>query len=405
MSFENTKTKSENFNRDKVRFLSGLSFVVGFLDAFFLYILSSYFASLSGEDLVGGFYLVVYIGVLFFLMYLQPILHRLGSVQLLLLFYIVLIGCSFYLSLSGPTWMGALVLLLFLVVNNLMGPITDIILEDFSSDTVSGRIRGFYLTVLNAGLLFAPFISTWTLSQYGYEGIFTVLTAGYAAILIIAMIGLRSHRTYSKERIFFLTTLKKVIKRKNLLYIYSVSWVLEFFYIIMVVYSPILLRSYGYSWTDIGFIFTIMLIPFVLINNPLGVLADKKWGEKELLFVSLVIVAVTTALVAIVGGKSLVFWAILLFATRVGAAGIEILRDSYFYKQITRGDADIVAFFRTARPTANIFAAVIGLFFLSIFPLPGLFFLAAAFAGAACVAVLMLEDNRSETESGLMVKG
>ncbi len=398
MPFENTKTKIGNFNRDKVRFLSGLSFVVGFLDAFFLYILSSYFASLSGEDLVGGFYLVVYIGVLFFLMYLQPILHRLGSVQLLLLFYIVLIGCSFYLSLSGPSWMGALVLLLFLVVNNLMGPITDIILEDFSSDNVSGRVRGFYLTVLNAGLLLAPFISTWTLSQYGYEGIFTVLTAGYAAILIIAMIGLRSHRTYSKERISFLTTLKKVIQRKNLLYIYSVSWVLEFFYIVMVVYSPILLRSYGYSWTEIGFIFTIMLISFVLIQYPLGVLADKKWGEKELLFVSLVIVAVTTALVAIVGEKSLVFWAILLFATRVGAAGIEILRDSYFYKQITHTDADIVAFFRTARPTANIFAAVVGLFFLSLFPLSGLFFLAAAFAGAACLVVLLLQDNPSEKD-------
>ncbi len=398
MPFENTKTTSGNFNRGKVRFLSGLSFVVGFLDAFFLYVLSSYFASLSGENLVGGFYLVVYIGVLFFLMYLQPILHRLGSVQLLLLFYTVLIGCSFYLSLSGPTWLGALVLLLFLVVNNLMGPITDIILEDFSSDQVSGRIRGFYLTILNAGLLFAPFISTWTLSQYGYEGIFTVLTAGYAAILIVALVGLRSHRTYSKERIFFLTTLKKVIKRQNLLYIYSVSWVLEFFYITMVVYSPILLRSYGYSWTDIGFMFTIMLIPFVLIQYPLGVLADKKWGEKELLFLSLVLMAVTTALVALVGEKSLAFWAALLFATRIGAAGVEILRDSYFYKQIAHTDADIIAFFRTARPTANIFAAVVGLFFLSLFPLSGLFFLTAAFAVAACAAVLLLQDNPSEIE-------
>ena len=398
MLLQNPNTNKEVFNRGKVRFLSGLSFVVGFLDAFFLYVLSSYFASLSGEDLVGGFYLVVYIGVLVFLMYLQPILLRLGSVQLLLLFYTILIGCSFYLSLSGPTWMGALVLLLFLVVNNLMGPITDIILEDFSSDQVSGRIRGLYLTILNAGLLFAPFVSTRTLSQYGYEGIFTVLTVGYALILIGAIIGLRSHRTYSKERISFLTTLKKVIQRKNLLFIYAVSWALEFFYVVMVVYSPILLRSYGYSWTDIGFIFTIMLIPFVLIQYPLGVLADKKLGEKELLFVSLVLMAVTTAGVAVSGERSLVFWAILLFATRVGAAGLEILRDSYFYKQITRRDADIIAFFRTARPTANIFAAVVGLFFLSLFPLSGLFFLVAAFAGAACFIVLLLQDSRSEAE-------
>lgn len=392
-----TKRK-ENFNRRKVRFLSGLSFGIGFLDAFFLYILSSYFASLSGEGLVSGFYLIVYIGVLALLMYLQPILHRIGSVRFLLLLYTVLIGASFFLSLSNPNWLGALTLLLFLVANNSIGPIMDIILEDFSSDTVSGRVRGFYLTVLNAGLLLAPFASTWTLSQYGYEGVFTVLTIGYAAVLVAAILGLRHHRTYSAKRIYFLTTLQKVIQRKNLLYIYSISWLLEFFYIIMIVYSPLLLRSFGYDWTDIGYIFTIMLIPFVLLQYPLGVLADKKWGEKELLFVSIVLMGVATALVAIAGAHSLWFWGLLLFATRIGAAGIEVLRDSYFYKQVSKTDADIVAFFRTARPVANIFASIVGLFFLSIFPLQGIFLLVAALAGGVCFSALMLQDSQSEEE-------
>lgn len=388
----------EIFDRKKVRFLSFLSFGIGFLDAFFLYIISSYFASLSGENFVGGFYLIVYIGVLWFLMYLQPILHRIGSVRLLLLLYTMLISASFFLSLSGPNWLGAITLLLFLLANNSIGPVTDILLEDFSADTVSGRVRGFYLTVLNAGLLLAPFASTWTLSRYGYEGVFTVLTVGYAIVLIIALLGLRHHRTYSAKRIYFLTTLQKVIQRKNLLYIYSISWLLEFFYTIMIIYSPLLLRSFGYSWTDIGYIFTIMLIPFVLLQYPLGVLADKKWGEKELIFVSLVLLGLSTAGVALVGVHSLWFWGILLFATRIGAAGIEVLRDSYFYKQISKTDADIVAFFRTARPVANIFAALIGLFFLTIFPLQSIFLLVAALAGGACFSALRLQDSQSEQE-------
>lgn len=387
-------TQTEFFNRDKVRFLSGLSFVGGFLDAFLLYILSSYFANLSGESFVGGFYLIVYVVMLFGLTELQPLLHRIGSVPLLLFLYLVLIGCSFSLSLSGPTWMGAAVLLLFLIANNLIGPINDIILEDFSSDMVSGRIRGLYLTVLNAGLLFAPFVSTWTLTEHGYSGVFAVTTVGYSLMLVATLLGLRHHRTKSPVKISFVTTLKKVFQRKNLLYIYTISWVLEFFYVVMIVYTPILLRSYGYDWTEIGLIFTIMLIPFILIQYPLGVLADKHWGEKELLLASLILMAVTTALVAVAGARSLLFWALLLFATRVGAAGIEILRDSYFYKQITRADADIVAFFRTARSTANIFAAVTGLFFLSLFPLPGLFLIVALFTGAACLSALWLPDSR-----------
>lgn len=388
----------EIFNRNKVRFISGLSFLVGFLDAFLLYIISSYFAALSGEGLVGGFYLVVYIVVLLGLMYLQPLLHRFGSVRLLLFFYSVLIICSVYLSLVGLYWVGAAVLLLFLISSNLIGPVTDIILEDFSSDQLSGRIRGLYLTILNAGLLLAPFVSTWVLSQYGYSGVFSVITAGYALVLVVAMIGLRSHRVYSHQRIRFIDTLRKVIQRPNLLAIYAISWILEFFYVVMIVYSPLLLLSYGYTWTDIGFIFTIMLIPFVLIQYPLGLMADKRFGEKELLFACLVLMAITSLLVAWAGRETVLFWSILLFTTRIGAAGIEVLRDSYFYKQITSADADIVAFFRTSRPTANIFAALIGVFFLAIFPSAGLFLLVGALATAGCFIVFLLRDSQSEAE-------
>lgn len=388
----------EIFNRNKVRFISGLSFLVGFLDAFLLYIISSYFAALSGEGLVGGFYLVVYIVVLLGLMYLQPLLHRFGSVRLLLFFYSVLIICSAYLSLVGLYWVGAAVLLLFLISSNLIGPVTDIILEDFSSDQLSGRIRGLYLTILNAGLLLAPFASTWVLSQYGYSGVFSVITAGYALVLVVAMIGLRSHRVYSHQRIRFIDTLRKVIQRPNLLAIYAISWILEFFYVVMIVYSPLLLLSYGYTWTDIGFIFTIMLIPFVLIQYPLGLMADKRFGEKELLFACLVLMAITSLLVAWAGRETVLFWSILLFTTRIGAAGIEVLRDSYFYKQITSADADIVAFFRTSRPTANIFAALIGVFFLAIFPSAGLFLLVGALATTGCFIVFLLRDSQSEAE-------
>ncbi len=394
MPFENKNANQEVFNRGKVRFLSGLSFFIGFLDAFLLYILSSYFVSLSGESLVGFFYFFVYLAVLVILTYLQPILFRLGSVRLLLLLYIGLIACGFYLSLQGPTWTGAFVLLLFMIVSNTLGPVMDILLEDFSADQVSGRIRGFFLTVLNAGLLMAPFVSTWTLSQYGYQGVFAVLTAGYALLLMMATFGLRSHRSYSQERIAFLATLRTVFRRKNLLYIYAVSWVLELFYVVMIVYSPILLLAYGYSWTEIGIIFTVMLIPFVLIQYPLGVLADKHWGEKELLIAALIILSVTTAWVGIADQQSLVFWSLLLLATRVGAAGVEILRDSYFYKQITRVDTDIIAFFRTARPTANMVAAILGLLLLTVFPIQSLFFMVALGAAGACGAALLLKDSR-----------
>jgi MFS family permease len=400
---EENKNGSGNFNRGKVRLLSALSFLLGFLDAFLLYILSAYFARISGESLVGSFYLIAFVLVFWLLMRLQPIVHGLGSVRFLGILLVGLIATSFFLSLGDPSWVGAVTLLAYIVCNNLLWSVMDVLVEDFSDDQMSGRVRGLYLTVMNVGLLLAPILSTKTLSVAGYQGVFAVLAFGYMLVLLAALIGLRGHRTARLPKISFVDTLRKVVKRRNILLIYGVSWTLEFFYSIMIVYMPILLLSQGFGWEKIGFIFTVMLVPFVLVQYPLGIMADKKWGEKELLFVALVILGVSTAVAGFTRSTDIVFWAGLLFVTRLGAAALEVLRDSYFYKQIGPTDTDIVAFFRSARPVAAIAAAGISLLFLSIFTIHSLFYLVGAIALAACFAVFLLEDSRSEAERAATV--
>ncbi|QQR79133.1 MAG: MFS transporter [Candidatus Moraniibacteriota bacterium] len=391
-------THDEIYNRNKVRLLSALSFLLGFLDAFLIYILSSYFVQISGAHLVGSFYLVAFVLVLWLLMHLQPLVHSLGSVRFLGVLLVGLIGTSFYLSLGEPSWIGAVVLLAYIVCSNLVWSVMDVLVEDFSTDQVSGRVRGLYLTVMNGGLLLAPILSTKTLAFAGYSGVFTVLGIGYMLVFLAALIGLRAHQTVPLPKIAFLATLRKVSQRRNLLLIYGVSWTLEFFYAIMIIYVPILLLSQGFDWEQIGFIFTVMLIPFVLIQYPLGVMADKRFGEKELLFVALVILGVSSVVVGFTRSTDIVFWAGLLFLTRLGAAAIEVLRDSYFYKQIGPTDTDIVAFFRSARPTADIVAAGVSLLFLALFSVHSLFYLVGAVALGACFAVLSLEDSQSEAE-------
>lgn len=388
----------ETFNRNKVRLLSALSFVLGFLDAFLIYILSSYFVLISGEQYVGSFYVVAFVLVLWLLMRLQPIVHGLGSVRFLGLLLVGLIGTSFFLSLGEPSWAGAVALLIFIICSNLVWSVMDVLVEDFSTDQVSGRVRGLYLTVMNGGLLLAPFLSTKTLDFAGYSGIFTVLCIGYVLVFLVALVGLRAHRTVPLPKITFRATLAKVSRRKNLLLIYGVSWTLEFFYAIMIIYAPILLLSQGFDWKQIGFIFTVMLIPFVLIQYPLGVLADKRWGEKELLCGALIILATSSIAVGLFQSSNVLVWAGILFVTRLGAAAIEVLRDSYFYKQVGPTDTDIVAFFRTARPTADIAAAGISLLVLAVFSVQSLFFLVGVVAFGACLATLSLEDSTSEAE-------
>lgn len=84
--------------------------------------------------------------------------------------------------------------------------------------------------------------------------------------------------------------------------------------------------------------------------------------------------------------------------TRVGIAGIEVLRDAYFYKQIDGNDSDIIAFFRTSRPVANIIGAGIAALVLLFWPLKSIFFVIVLIMFFALVVSIFLEDTKGEHE-------
>lgn len=389
----------ESFQRNKTHFLSLLSFLLGFLDAFFLFIISSYFVAVSGNENVGGFYLMAFVIVFGVLVHLGTIITRFGRVRVLYLLLSFLIGVAAMLASGSPSWFGAFLLIAFLVVNNVMWVVMDVLLESYSADHVSGRVRGLYLTIMNTGFLVAPWLATRTLDTWGYSGMFTVLTGGYALVLTLALIGLDRRNHFVARRLNLKKAWQSMRAKKNLLYIYHISFALEFFYSVMIIYTPLfLINSVGFDWGEMGQIFTLMLLPFVLFQYPLGMLADTRYGERELLFLGLFILAIPTALVGFLDTKSLVVWASVLFSTRVGAAIIEILRDSYFYKQVSAEDADIISFFRTARPIANILSALIAVVFLLFFPIQGLFFVVVGVALSAALSAFLLQDSRSDRE-------
>jgi len=127
----------------------------------------------------------------------------------------------------------------------------------------------------------------------------------------------------------------------------------------MIIYTPLYLLELGFSWADIGKIFTVMLLPFVFLQYLAGYLADKKFEERDMIIFSLIVISLSTLSIFFLSSKSLIVWALILFCTRIGASLIEILRDSYFYKRIDCRDVDIINFFRSVRPMAYIFGLLI----------------------------------------------
>jgi hypothetical protein len=83
--------------------------------------------------------------------------------------------------------------------------------------------------------------------------------------------------------------------------------------------------------------------------------------------------AVATALIAFVTEQNAWVWAAILFMTRVGAATVEVMADTYFFKKVDATRAHIISFSRMARPFAYIISPVIATILFFAFDMKGLF--------------------------------
>jgi len=385
----------EKLNKHRVKIIALISFFIGFSQAVSMYILSTFFEKIVGASMVGYFYAGAYAVFLIILLNLHKLVRKFGRYSvfsLACLFEILALSALIFFGISN---LSAYLAASFIIFSMLSFVVLDIILEANSKDEFSGRIRGMYLTIYNFGLLFGPFVSTRVLNKFDFNGIFILVFILVVLILIIFLSTVGQVKHFHQKRLKVIDLLRHAWKKKNIIRIYYVSFILEVFYALTIIYMPIYLREIvGLSWSEIGTAFTFMLIPFVLLQYPVGVLADKKYGEKEFLFFSLTVMVISTGVIYFFVSESIFYWSIILFTTRIGAAMIEILRDSYFYKQIDGDDVDLIDFFRTAMPVGYIFAAILSSILLIFFPIKIVFLVIVIVAISGFYPVFRLKDSR-----------
>jgi MFS family permease len=394
------KKHKEKLDEGKIKLVTFVTFLMGFAQAMLIYVMSTYFKLSIGTENVGIFYAVSYIIFLIILLNLHKFVRTLGKSNVFYFSLLAKLFVIFGLILVEPSKIGILLMILYIILGHIEWVALDFIIEEVSTDRMSGRIRGMHLTILNAGFLFGPFVSTYFLDKINFHGVFIFALIFNIFVFIFALLGFRKVNKRFEQKLRVLDILKKVLARKNIMRIYYISFVLEFFYALMVIYTPIYLRDLGFSWGEIGKIFTVMLIPFVIFQYPAGLLADKKMGEKELLIFSILIMGISTMLIYFMGTGNVVRWALILFITRIGASLIEILRDSYFYKRIDCRDVDVIDFFRTSLPMAYIFATIFSSFVFLFLPIEFVFILTGLIVLSALYPAFRLTDNRSEKEMG-----
>ena len=137
----------------------------------------------------------------------------------------------------------------------------------------------------------------------------------------------------------------------------------------MVIYTPIYLHvELGISMSKIlGIIMPIALLPFVIFPYLIGSLADKKYGEKEMMFIGFLILGIATASLTFIESNVVLVWAFALFLTRIGATFVETMAEIYFFKQIDASGTHIISFFRNMSSFSYLISPVVASAFLSLF--------------------------------------
>jgi len=344
-----------------------------FLSAFhafiLIYINSSFLNQFVSEKTVGALYIIGSLASIAVFIIIPIILRSLGNYLTLMIFAIFEMLVIFGMAFIKET---AIIIPLFIaywVASQIIFINIDIFFESYQKkESDTGVKRGVLMTIINSALVLSIFIVGFILKDSEFWKVYLASALALALFLFVIFIKFRKFKDLAYENFNILNTLKRIYKNKNITNIFIAQLFLKFFFSWMVIYMPIYLHDYiGFDWPKISIIFTIMLLPFIIFEIPVGKIADIHFGEKELLSAGFIITAIFTIIISFISIKSFILWAIILFATRVGASLIEITTESYFFKHVKGDDADIISFFRINSPLAYIagpIAAIISLQFL-----------------------------------------
>ncbi len=339
-------------------FLSNI--FVSFHYALVIYLNSSFLSKYFTDTQISSLYIIGSILNVIILLnaskFLEKISNYTFSIYTLLLEFLA-IAClavttsPFLVALSFITHLSAISTLLF----NL-----DVFVESVSSnDALTGSIRGTYLTITNIMIVLAPLSLSFLVRDSDYSFVY-FLSSFLMIPLYLIVRKFKGANEAKMHHISIEKTLSEYVKSSDLYNVFISHTLLQLFYGFMVIYMPIYLEQYiGFNWSEIGIIFTIMLIPFVIFELPVGELADDKYGEKEFLTIGFVIMGFFTLVMSFITVKSFWLWSTILFITRIGASLVEVSTESYFFKKVDKSRTDVISLFRVSRPLALVMAPVV----------------------------------------------
>jgi MFS family permease len=363
------------------------------------YINSSFLEKFIGTDSVGTVYIATSALTILIFLFISHVLHKIGNFKLTLALLIVdglaVLGMAYAESLRVVVpLMAAHLIIVPLIIFNL-----DVFMEEHigNDEGLTGTRRGLLLTLLSLVSALAPFISSELIAKAGGSFTYPYIVSALALIPIvfILLFYFKDFQDPPYTDMKALEAIRGFWVRKDIRAVFIVHFVLQIFFMCMVVFTPLYLIKYvGLSWAQFGMVMFFGQLAYVIMEYPIGIIADKFIGEKEMMALGLMIMAIATAWISFVEVKSVLMWALVMFVTRIGASFVEVTTEVHFFKRTNSSDAQIISFFRVTRPLAYIAGAIIASLSLLYLPFNLLFVVIAFLMIPAMFVTLNIEDTK-----------
>lgn len=269
----------------------------------------------------------------------------------------------------------------------------DIFLEEKTVTRYTGELRGLYFTFINIGVAGGPFLIAFFGISEDLERVYQIGLWVMILPLIIALGTLFQRRTFKANKEPLELPIRAWWGNRDIRAVTMNRFVLEAFFGVMVIYAPIYLNSViGFNWTELGVMLTIALLPFIFLELPAGELADRYWGEKEMLAVGFFITGTCLLLMPFLK-MDFLLWTLILTASRIGAALVEIMSETYFFKKIHHHETGLISIFRLTRPLGLITGTAIGGLSVALLPYQAIFFVTALIVFLGLYESIFLRDT------------
>jgi predicted MFS family arabinose efflux permease len=267
------------------------------------------------------------------------------------------------LSLKLPT---PLVLALFAVAwisGWVVSLALDVILEKIvgTKEEATGSARAIFLTASNIAVAIASLIIAGALTDGDYWRVFIIGAGAFLACAYISFRFLGPIQHVVQDNVKIGDAVVAIFKNPSLFSVMGAHFLMQLIFVWSAVYIPLYLHNHaGLPWSIIGIIYALSMLPFILLQMPVGFLADKKFGEKEFIFAGFVISALTFFAFLFAEGASVFILGLIVIGTHVGSAILEIATETYFFKKVGARDSEVISVFRALRQGATILGPLIG---------------------------------------------